>query len=171
VYGAAAVQAWMLSMAFHCRDTPFTELLDNLGAFALALASAAMALRRAMGSSLGPVIALLSFVALGVQVSILAAKLDHAWSIASAAAAFALGTVAWGVWAWRTRAPHALPLLLGLGLAWLAAALEVTEFFWADLLDAHATWHAATVVPAALLWSGLLADLRAETASQLRKEQ
>jgi hypothetical protein len=96
-------------------------------------------------------------------------KFDYGWQVVFGGSGLALTLACWLAWAAcapEARARPRLRLLASLLAVAAAASLELLDFEpLLDLLDAHALWHLATVLPAYLFWSFLAEDARIRVRS------
>ncbi|KAL8557057.1 hypothetical protein ACS0TY_004506 [Phlomoides rotata] len=174
IYAVFAVNAWLWSAVFHCRDVDLTEKLDYSSAVALLGYSLMMGIIRAFSIRLeatrvmvaAPLIAFVTTHILYLNFY----QLDYGLNMKVCVTAGILQIVIWAVWAGVTRHPSRLKLwvvVIGGGIAML---FEIYDFppYW-GLVDAHALWH-ATTIPLTYLWWSFIRDDAEYTTSLLLKK-
>lgn len=153
--------AWLWSSVFHSRDTWITERLDYFSAGILVSYDLflTLALVFNIDSNVPALMALgtpIAWVTLRHLYRMYAVLFDYGLHVKLCVAAGLLQTLAWLVWAFRSRRGRHHPgkgyLITFIIAVNLSMALEIFDFPpIAYVLDAHSLWHAATA-PLTILW-------------------
>ncbi|EPX73000.1 GPI-phospholipase A2 activity regulator [Schizosaccharomyces octosporus yFS286] len=151
------MNAWVWSSVFHTRDTPFTEKLDyfSAGAFVLFGLYTSLVLMFKLDLKRGgriatTILGALFLIAFIAHVSYLSFyTFDYGYNMKANLSVGLLSNILWYYYSWSHR---------NIGLSWtkvpalsvtalmLSASLELFDFSpIANLVDAHALWHLATV--------------------------
>ncbi|KAK8246906.1 Mn2+ homeostasis protein [Phyllosticta capitalensis] len=172
-FALAGMHAWIWSMLFHTRDLPVTETMDYIGAgasvmYGLFYTPVRIFRLDAQAPPWKP--SLLRLWSLGCLAMLsahvgylLLVRWDYTYNMAANVAA---GVVQNLLWSWfsvrRYRAlKRGWAAWPGLIVAWIISAmsLELLDFPpWGGMVDAHALWHAGTIIPTVWWYSFLVKD-------------
>ena len=163
-YFMASSLAWISSVIFHCKDTKFTEFLDYSCAFASLLVALFLAIDRVFlhGRILARILRIgIGLLFLGIWLihcyRMAVIRFDYSFNMQVNAIAVILHAATWVYWVRQhPSSPFRRKIILFLFLFSLASLFEILDFppLW-GLLDAHAFWHASTVLLVPLYWSFL----------------
>lgn len=159
VYFFASVIAWISAMLFHTRDVPWTEHADYLTAISTVFIGLYTAVLRHLLVANGAAQILIAAPFAGLLAYhlryMLFVSFDYGWNMELLAVMFGTFALIWFTWGVRnfSRCLEAkLAILWVIGAA-LCGLLEIFDFEpVADLVDAHALWHAGTVPLVLLIW-------------------
>lgn len=173
-YFALSANSWAWSAVFHSRDTRLTEMGDYFSAGALLAFSALMPIARFLGpSSLASRAA-----AAGLLFGLLRhfhymafVLFDYGWNMK---VCVGLGVAQSILWVWFTQArrhprrARILALVVGMHAASLLELLDFPPL--GGWLDAHALWHAATLIPTVWWYDFAAADCEMVARSAAEEE-
>lgn len=159
-----SAHAWLWSLAFHSRDTAFTEMMDYFCAFFLIVFNLFLCLCRVIGTEhyifLSAIfIGLVSFCSSHFYYMAYI-KFDYSYNMFICSCIGFTQSMLWGVWCFlhKREQPYVWKCLVVLCLTNLLLTLELGDFppiLW--MFDAHALWHLGTI-PLAILWYSFLID-------------
>ncbi|XP_063693198.1 post-GPI attachment to proteins factor 3-like [Bolinopsis microptera] len=170
-YGIVCLITWFVSFLFHAKDTVTTEILDYLGASTMVMLSLYCMLLRISGrDQFGKIKNHLNYK-YGLPIFLLWAyhaynlgfykKIDYGYNMkfnVFIGVTHHLLLTGWGLWNWNHR-PHIKKAVWVIVFSSLALLLELFDFSpYYLVMDAHATWHAATVPITVLWWSFIVDD-------------
>ncbi|XP_047478813.1 post-GPI attachment to proteins factor 3-like [Penaeus chinensis] len=157
VHALICINAWLWSVVFHARDTPWTERMDYFSAFSMVLFSLFGLLVRLSGPhhwKRKEILGLVCILFFTYHVWYLTrGRFDYGYNMKVNILVGILngcGWIAWGVP--RSNRPHVRWCILTVIGAVASMLLELGDFppfFWA--VDAHALWHLATA-PLPFMW-------------------
>eukprot|EP00268_Persea_americana_P020075 TRINITY_DN2033_c0_g2_i1.p1 TRINITY_DN2033_c0_g2~~TRINITY_DN2033_c0_g2_i1.p1 ORF type:complete len:342 (-),score=52.55 TRINITY_DN2033_c0_g2_i1:257-1282(-) len=174
IYGFLSMNSWFWSAIFHSRDIDLTEKLDYSSAVALLGYSLILAILRTFNVRdeaarvmvAAPLIAFVTTHILYLNFY----KLDYGLNMKVCLIMGIAQILLWALWAGLTHHPKRFKLwavVIGGGLATL---LEIYDFPpYKGYVDAHALWHAATVIPTYLWWSFIKDDAELRTSNLIKK--
>lgn len=152
-YGAVCINAWIWSIVFHARDTPWTEMMDYFCAFSMVLLSLFGLLIRMCGRERWRQKEILGLSCIGFfcyHIWYLTTRsFDYGYNMKVNIIVGVLNGFGWLVWA-CTRWTHRKYIKWCMcTMLWVGASmtLELGDFpplFW--MFDAHALWHFSTAV-------------------------
>ncbi|CAI9721544.1 Hypothetical predicted protein [Octopus vulgaris] len=159
-----SAHAWFWSLAFHTRDTAFTEMMDYFCAFSLILYNLFLFFCRVVGTQhyiflSALFIGLLSFCVRHFYYMAYV-KFDYTYNVYICSCIGFLQSMFWGVWCYikRREQYYVWKCVVVLCLTNVLLCLELGDFpplLW--IVDAHALWHLGTV-PLCILWYSFLID-------------
>ncbi|XP_014254642.1 post-GPI attachment to proteins factor 3 [Cimex lectularius] len=165
-YGLISINGWLWSTIFHTRDTPFTELMDYLSAFAIVFSGAyAMGMRILIGarkrySVIYTVVCFLFFFNHALYLS--SGPFDYGYNLFANVFVGVLSAALSGILLLKNRhLPHCKNLFIAVFALLCCMYFEIHDFppyMW--VLDAHALWHLCTCPAIYFFWRFVIDDTR-----------
>lgn len=159
VYFIATIAAWAAATVFHTRDVKWTERADYLSAIVavfIGLYNACLRHALVVDGTKQLLLAVPFLVLLAYHLHyMLCVSFDYGWNMTLLATMFGIFSAIWLVWGLANirQRPYAKLVILWVAGALACGSLELFDFEpIADLVDAHALWHAGTIPLALLLW-------------------
>ena len=175
LYCVAVCNAWLWSTVFHTRDTDFTEKMDYFGALSFLLVSLMALLMRLFWEKqlrIGSYEEKRNYFSwllffgmalffMGHTGYLSFVHFDYRYNMIVNIGVAATASLGWAAWAWYRRGAlgHARYALMTQILFINFSLLEMLDFeplWWT--LDAHAVWHAATVLMPLIWFRFIIAD-------------
>lgn len=167
---ALSANSWLWSAVFHARDTKPTERGDYFSAGALLAFSAFMPVARFLGPSSAWARAAGAALAVGMlrHFRYMATVLfDYGWNMKVCVALGAAQSALWVAFTQARRHPARGRIVLLVAAVHAASLLELLDFPpVAGWLDAHALWHAATLLPTRWWYDFAVADCEVAAADR-----
>ena len=163
---------WFWSAVFHTRDFVFTERMDYFGAGANVLYGlyyAPIRLFRLYRPTHKDTLKAWTWLCVAAYVAhvyyLQFIDWDYGYNMAANVVVGGLGNILWTTYSWRqySKSKRVWATWPGMIVTWLVAAmsLELLDFPPVlDAIDAHALWHAATIIPAVWWYHFLVRDAR-----------
>ncbi|KPJ07369.1 Post-GPI attachment to proteins factor 3 [Papilio machaon] len=176
-FAAVCMNAWIWSLIFHTRDSPFTEFMDYGCALSMVMIMYIAAVIRVFSkrTKLTTSIVVLSALVYAQHLFYLySARVDYHYNMMVNLFFGVCGSLIWLWWGaaqWLSGRRYAWRLLAFVLLSAVALSLELLDFPpYYHIWDAHALWHLATVPLPLLFYRFVIDDLQYTRRSQGPKE-
>ncbi|XP_050345150.1 post-GPI attachment to proteins factor 3 [Nymphalis io] len=162
-FAIVCMNAWIWSIIFHTRDTPFTEFMDYVCALSMVMSLFIAAVIRILHRRRTPLAILLTFTLVYFAEHaryLYSGRVDYDYNMRVNIFFGAAGALLWLWWAGARARRYAWRVVAFTLLSGAALALELLDFPPRGGWDAHALWHASTAPLPLLFYRFVIDDLK-----------